>query len=346
MPTSSSSALPWPSSPRSPVKPLPSLTAATERKQFTWSETDEPHATRRKLILAAHPEIASLFGYEPRTALIVAAIFVAQCLVAWYLSNKSWGLILVVAYVFGGTVNHSLQLAVHELSHGLCWKTREYNTYTAYFANLVTGFPSSVTFRRYHMEHHQFQGVDGIDTDVPTDWEVGFFDAAWKKALWMFCQPLFYALRPMVVKPKKPLREELLNWVIQMSFNAAVVYFLGGKAMAYLIMGTLLGLGLHPTAGHFIAEHYEFTPGQETYSYYGPCNYVNFNVGYHNEHHDFPRIPWSNLPKVKKIAPEFYDHLPHYTSYIDVIYRYITDVQLGPAARVKRHTKFAKGEKF
>lgn len=26
--------------------------------QFTWSETDEPHATRRQHILAAHPEVS------------------------------------------------------------------------------------------------------------------------------------------------------------------------------------------------------------------------------------------------------------------------------------------------
>jgi sphingolipid delta-4 desaturase len=143
----------------------------------------------------------------------------------------------------------------------------------------------------------------------------------------------------MLIKPKPFRFWEGLNWVVQMSFNAAILYFLGVKSFTYLIAGTLLGLGMHPSAGHFIAEHYEFVAGTETYSYYGPANYFNFNVGYHNEHHDFPKVPWSKLPLVKKIAPEFYDHLPSYTSYVtEVFWPYITDASLGVWCRVKRKT--------
>lgn len=39
-----------------------------------------------------------------------------------------------------------------------------------------------------------------------------------------------------------------------------------------------LAPGPHPMAGHLLAEHYMFEPGQETYSYYGPLNLLSYNV--------------------------------------------------------------------
>ena len=77
---------------------------------------------------------------------------------------------------------------------------------------------------------------------------------------------------------------------------------------------------------------------QETYSYYGPLNWLCFNVGYHNEHHDFPFIAGTNLPEVRRLAPEFYDDIPHYHSWWKVIVDYIVDEEVGPLARVKRVT--------
>jgi sphingolipid delta-4 desaturase len=317
----------------------------TSKTEFTWSDTDEPHASRRTAILKQHPEISRLFVKEPLTFWIVLGIFLAQCSLAYILRAQSWPVILVCAYFLGGTMNHSLQLAAHELSHWLCWETPVANTLTALFANLVTGFPSAITFRRYHLEHHVQQGSDGVDTDIPTRLEILLFDSPLKKVIWLLLQPAFYAVRPLLVKPKPPTVWELVNWITCLSFNVSIAYFFSGRALAYLIIGTLLGMGLHPCAGHFIAEHYEMVKGQETYSYYGFCNYLNFNVGYHNEHHDFPSIPWSRLPEVRKIAPEFYKDFAYHTSYVKVMWRYITDSSIGPASRIKRASK-AKSEQF
>lgn len=99
---------------------------------------------------------------------------------------------------------------------------------------------------------------------------------------------------------------------------------------------TYLAGSLHPLAGHFISEHYVFGNSDETFSYYGPLNALSFNVGYHNEHHDFPNVPWTRLPKVKALAPEFYDHLPHHTSWVGVLWTFITNPNIGAYNRVKR----------
>ena len=77
---------------------------------------------------------------------------------------------------------------------------------------------------------------------------------------------------------------------------------------------------------------------QETYSYYGWLNILTWNVGYHNEHHDFPYVAWSKLPALKKAAPEFYDNLAQCDSWVGVIWDYILRDDMGPFNRVKRST--------
>jgi len=71
-------------------------------------------------------------------------------------------------------------------------------------------------------------------------------------------------------------------------------------------------------------------------------NAFSFNVGYHNEHHDFPTIPWTRLPILNKIAPEFYDNLPFHTSWMQVIYEFITNPNYSLYSRVKKQPKQKK----
>jgi len=163
----------------------------------------------------------------------------------------------------------------------------------------------------------------------------------------MFGQSLAYAIRPTIINPKPFTKLQLINGAVIIACDAIIYHFCGLWGILYLFIGSLMGLGLHPTAGHFIAEHYVFVKGYETYSYYGSLNYVNFNVGYHNEHHDFPKIPWSRLPMVRKIAPEWYDHLPHHESYCAVLWQFIMDSNIGPWSIVVRKScsKFKKNQK-
>lgn len=42
------------------------------------------------------------------------------------------------------------------------------------------------------------------------------------------------------------------------AFDGLVLYFGGIKSLAYLLLGNVFGGGIHPMAGHLIAEHYTF----------------------------------------------------------------------------------------
>ena len=163
---------------------------------------------------------------------------------------------LLTAYVVGATANQNLFLAIHEISHNLAFRQPSLNRALAVFANLPIGIPYSASFRPYHLTHHKSLGVDGLDTDLPTAFEAVFLDSILGKAFFCTFQILFYALRPMFVYRLPFTSLHLANVLAQLVFDAAVVRWLGGRALGYLILSSFLAGSLHPTAGHFIAEHY------------------------------------------------------------------------------------------
>lgn len=142
-----------------------------------------------------------------------------------------------------------------------------------------------------------------------------------------------------------------LNVAVQVLFDVCLVWGTGSwKPLLYLLFSSFLAGSWHPTAGHFIAEHYVFehlpesernpktqsAPVPETYSYYGMLNFFTYNVGLHNEHHDFPAVPWTRLFKLREIAKEFYEELPYHESWPGVLWQFMWDEQVGLKSRVKR----------
>ena len=243
--------------------------------------------------------------------------------------------LVFVTYIVSGTLNHSLFLAMHEVTHDLFFKSRLANRIFSHIVNLPMGVPASVYFKIYHNAHHTDLGEPGEDTDIPSVFEAEVFKGKLGRLVWLAMQSITYIFRPLFVKPLPVTSYLIVVSLIQYGFDVAIAYFFGWKSLFYLLMGSIMGGSLHPISGHFIAEHFEFIPGQATYSYYGPMNLICYNVGYHIEHHDFPRIPCSRLPKLKEIAPEWYDR-PSYTSWVKVMYDFIMDDNMTLYARATR----------
>lgn len=300
-----------------------------------WVYKEEPHTSRRQEILKKYPEIKKIMGYDPFIAYIVTAEVIIQLLVCYMLREANWSTVLILSYCCGAVLNHSLGSAIHEIGHNLAFgHGRPWaNRLLSILCNVPIIAPMAISYRKYHADHHRYLGEENQDVDIPTRLESYLFRHPVTKIIWLLFHPFIHALRPFYKSPKPLTVWELINSTIQMTINVLIVRYFGVKSIVYLLSGTLFGFGLHPLAGHFISEHYLFNKGQATHSYYGPLNFVLFNVGYHIEHHDFPYIPYHKLPEVKRIAAEYYDHLPHHTSWVKVMWDFIFDRDMGPHAR-------------
>ncbi|MCL6683429.1 fatty acid desaturase [Sphingomonas alba] len=292
---------------------------------FALSNLPIPHRERAKQILANHPEVRALFKRDRRSALWTILLVALQLAIGVGLTvlGAHWWIIIVAAYAVGAFANHALFVLIHDYSHNLVFRTANSNRLGAIFANVAIVFPAAIGFRNYHLLHHSYLGTPGLDADVPTPKEASWVgNSPWRKTVWL---GMFWAvqglLRPTTVRAIRRVdRWVVINAVAMVGAMAPVIWFFGWWPVAYLFASTVFALGVHPVGARWIQEHYMFKDGQETYSYYGPLNKLSFNMGYHNEHHDFPHVSWSRLPAVRAAAPEFYDHLYHHRSWTRLLF--------------------------
>lgn len=256
---------------------------------LTMDNMDEPHLKRKLTILKAHPEIEKLYGHDNRTALVTILTAAAQVYFA-YLFGRVWtdtisGL-LAFAYLVGGSITALYGVLIHEASHNHAAPTVFLNKIVGLIANIGIPVPIYASFKRYHLEHHTFQGVTGMDPDLPLEWEKKMIRGnAGLKMLWLFIFPVMYVVRGASMK-RSPSTWEIYNVIFTLMTDMLVVRYCGLRGLLYLFLSLWFGYGLHPGAAHFIQEHYTFDDGQETYSYYGILNKPYMNIGFHNEHHD------------------------------------------------------------
>jgi sphingolipid 4-desaturase/C4-monooxygenase len=313
-----------------------------KRNDFLFSNNPEPHRGRTKNILKQHPQIRNLIGKNQSSFYFILLLVGSMVTLSWAVSGQSWWVIFLLAYFVGAFADHSLFVMIHECAHKLIFKNPTANKLTGILANLPQVFPSSVAFERYHIKHHSFQGIHELDADLPNRWEAKLINNYFiGKAIWFLFYPLFQAFRISRLKEIKPFDGWMaLNWMAQIVFVAAIWWFFGPKAVAFLTLSFFFSVGLHPLGGRWIQEHY-LTHGseQETYSYYGPLNRVAFNVGYHNEHHDFPSVPWNRLPQIRAVAPSYYDTLHYHTSWTRLFLRFLFDRELSLWSRIIRKNR-------
>jgi len=120
-------------------------------------------------------------------------------------------------------------------------------------------------------------------------------------------------------------RSSLVYWAVVypalcLSMLAALYWLGGWMPVLYLVLSAVFLTGFaHPWMFGLILGNAHFHGHrhyQPTSSYYGFMNRLTLNHGLHTEHHDLAGVPWNHLPKIRRIAPEFYDDLHEIKSYV------------------------------
>jgi len=308
---------------------------------FFISASDQPHPERTRAILAAHPEVRTFVGRNPGTALV--ALFVVSLQIALAagmggLGLSYWWLSLVLAYGVGAFANHCLYVVIHDATHRLIFSSRTANNIVAIFSDLPNVFPAAMGFGICHLKHHSHQGAYDTDADIASHWEARLIGRHWYgKAIWLLFIPLFQLTRPIHLKNISMFNGwTIIGFCAAAAFDTFVVVAFGWNGLLYFGASWLFSIGPHPLGGRWIQEHFTLNPEQETSSYYGTLNILALNVGYHNEHHDFPSVPWNRLPRIRALAPEFYNSLEYSTSWTKLWLAFLFDKRYSLYSRVLR----------
>jgi sphingolipid delta-4 desaturase len=308
---------------------------------FYQSELDQPHPGRARAIVKAHPEVRRLMGRNHWTALIAVSVVILQTAIAFLMGKLGfsyWWLSLLIAYCVGAFANHANYVIIHDATHNLIFRRESWNKLIGIIADLPNLTPGAMPFRVYHLKHHSHQGDYRWDADLANHWEARLVGNKWyRKALWLMLFPFFQLTRPPRLRAITMWdRWFFLNLACVATYDVAVVWLCGWAGLFYLVLSFFFSIGLHPVGARWIQEHYTYDFDQETFSYYGPINRVALNMGYHNEHHDLPSIPWNNLPKLRATASEFYDPLKYHPSWSRLLFQFIFDKRYSLYSRIER----------
>ena len=269
-----------------------------------------------------------MFGPNPWSAALALALVGLQLGGAWLLRESSPWLVLVAAYACGAFVAASLYALIHDAVHGLIFRGRAANRAMAIAANTALGSLAAEPFGRYHQAHHRFTGDYARDVGIPTLAEARWVGRSpWRKAVWLAGFSFFQLMRTGKAGDSRRFwcRWMVANVVWVVLVDLVVLATCGVAGLAYLLLSVLFAFGFHPLGARVIQEHVLLHPTQETANYTGAANWLECNFGCHNEHHDFPCVPWNRLPALRRLAPEAYRELGEHRSRWRLIVRFVLD---------------------
>lgn len=301
------------------------------------------HIQIRRQILKTHPEVSALTGPDGRGAIAAVALLALHWTVCWWVAQTNVLVVFVTAFLFGQVVIHAAGALLHDTAHRLVFRERKAKLgFDLVLEAIMTSFSLQLTYQHEHVSlHHPFMGNYERDYEHEDNCHFlarrKFRDAHPVIEKFLVAAQIFVQLLPLgfLVSDKifSPLYERATGRAAQDS-QRHMASTQPAKGERYLFMavsaGTLLFLFLAfgwlavlyqawslsifrgkagvTNLGQSLSEHPGDDEIEPTRSNYTWLNWILFNTGYHNEHHTFPNVAWSRLPRLKAAAPEYFEN--------------------------------------
>lgn len=301
------------------------------------------HNEMRRQAVRAHPELKSLAGPNPWTALALPVLLMLHWGIAWAVSDGGILVVGLTAFLVGQIVIHACGSLVHETAHKLIFRgDRAKLGFDLCLEFILASYGKQLTYQHEHItSHHPYMG------DYERDYEhedICAFQARqvlkadnprWQRlmtglTLAIHALPLGFLIGDEVLprlmawlsgRPVKdpdrhigatraPAWQVRLFIAVSAASNLLMFLLLGPWALLYHIWSLSFFLGKLGISnlGQSLSEHSGSDEINPTRSTYGWINLLLFNTGYHSEHHTFPTVPWTRLPRLHQAAPEVFDN--------------------------------------
>jgi len=299
------------------------------------------HNDMRRSAIAAHPELKEISGADARTVLALPLILAAHWGMAWAVSAAPVWAIFFAAFFWGQIAIHAAGSLVHETAHkliirgprgklafdlGLEWILGSYGKQLIYQHEHITSHHPYIGDYERDYEHEDicaFQSRMQLRHDNPRIQRL-----LTGLTLLLHALPLGFLIGDEVLPrlnklasgrsqkdpervieaTRPPVWQMRLFIAVSILSNLTLLLLFGPWALLYHLWALSLFLGKFGiwNLGQSLSEHEGTDDEVPSRSTYGWINIPLFNTGYHNEHHTFPNVAWSRLPRLTRIAPDVF----------------------------------------
>ena len=246
------------------------------------------------------------------------SLWIASGVLLYKMQDSQWFLPIGIAVsLLVPSLVRGLGSIAHDAAHGCVFKSKA----ASYWIGLLCWSPTGMSYTiysNYHLHHHRITNTyPDVDNFVVTDYTKNPVLAKMLMlVVYSFAYPIYFMFQMFrYTKRLSTWKKIRMNLELAAMFSVIglMAHYLPGKVF-FFFYGVPFILGAILASTTSLIEHFQMDPGDDdayssrTYATKMPLlNFVWNNLGYHNEHHKYPGIPWYNLKRFHEAAYPHYD---------------------------------------